>query len=849
MTWVGVPHKDRVSAGQEKSAFCMGVGGGCFRSVEVPMIRYLFVCATIAWVVVGGCSGTGDTTVTVRIPREALAYVSEMRVFLVKDRGERDVCRLLESSALSVEDLAAEQTLVLSGGLEEGRLENIRAGRWYLVVDVRNEARVMLLQGCTSAEIDSGTSRDVVVTLYWVCHPTEELPGNALDDDCDGITDECSLQGECDDGNPCTVGVCGDDGICRYSDLDGQGCDDGDSCTQGDMCRQGRCVGTLRDDDNDGHVAIECGGDDCDDSRSEVHPDDSGEGLPGSLTCGDGLDNDCDGVSDSEDVDCMAGFEVSGIASPVRKGVAYDLTIRAVDAWGHTVSGYRGTVLFDSSDLLARLPTQYRFTDMDRGEAVVSGAVIFQTEGLQWLRVVDNDRGLDGIESDIWVYASPVRYRSVGPGNEEPLAVGADLGIVSIAGGRASFSAPLPDVVGVGDVLEYDRNGDGAYDGVVVISRRNSATEFVVETAEGGVAPVLSETWRWELYRAYASLSDAEDCRENPGIAPNVRDFDPGTGGRDLVATGVIWAMACYADNRDRGRVTFHGTWVTGPSNYIRVFAPEFDWEVGQRQRHEGAWTDSAYVIEVPASATSSIFATLSVETDYLWLDGLQVANYYDGLNGSGDPAFVRGVLVNGIQEIRISNSLLRGPNATVDNGAWGVDVNHVGRAYLWNNVFFDWKTSNSWGGRAVMQDRGDVVVGMYFANNTVIHGTVGLLGDDNTDCRNTVMVDMSNGGFVVVSGASGFAPTSSNNAMFFMAGDEPPPGSSPIQLSSETVTTYFSGAPQGDFHATGPLASELLHGADLSGWSPLMFWRDYEGDSRVTPGSGSVNWRVGADQ
>jgi MYXO-CTERM domain-containing protein len=54
---------------------------------------------------------------------------------------------------------------------------------------------------------------------------------------------------------------------------------------------------TCNDADGDGHLPWDCGGDDCDDTNSAIHP-----GAP--EDCGDGVDNDCDGAVDGADEAC-----------------------------------------------------------------------------------------------------------------------------------------------------------------------------------------------------------------------------------------------------------------------------------------------------------------------------------------------------------------------------------------------------------------------------------------------------------------------------------------------------------------------------------------------------------------
>lgn len=68
--------------------------------------------------------------------------------------------------------------------------------------------------------------------------PVEEAC-NAVDDDCDGQTDEET----CDDLNDCTFDECQGDVGCQHQDLQVGECTDGDPCTVADHCETGLCVG------------------------------------------------------------------------------------------------------------------------------------------------------------------------------------------------------------------------------------------------------------------------------------------------------------------------------------------------------------------------------------------------------------------------------------------------------------------------------------------------------------------------------------------------------------------------------------------------------------------------------
>ena len=132
--------------------------------------------------------------------------------------------------------------------------------------------------------------------------PAEEQC-NGQDDDCDGETDEPVLyEGKylelCDDDNPCTEDACiGEEG-CQHTSLTEGECVDGDACTIGDHCQEGQCVGLP--------IA-------CDDSN--VCTDDVCDGLGGctiefnQASCDDGdpctvADQCSQGECDGYQVDC-----------------------------------------------------------------------------------------------------------------------------------------------------------------------------------------------------------------------------------------------------------------------------------------------------------------------------------------------------------------------------------------------------------------------------------------------------------------------------------------------------------------------------------------------------------------
>ena len=80
----------------------------------------------------------------------------------------------------------------------------------------------------------------------------------------------------------------------------------------GDVPPDGDC-----DRDGDGHRALACGGDDCDDTRGDVHP-----GAP--EWC-DGVDGDCDGVADALPDGGVDPGSAAFCRTSLTAGVTYDV--------------------------------------------------------------------------------------------------------------------------------------------------------------------------------------------------------------------------------------------------------------------------------------------------------------------------------------------------------------------------------------------------------------------------------------------------------------------------------------------------------------------------------------------
>jgi hypothetical protein len=164
-----------------------------------------------------------------------------------------------------------------------------------------------------------------------VCeHTVQPIPGaegppgtpscsNKVDDDCDGMTDEednscytCRADSDCDDGIPCTEDHCQVDSCQNPARPAGTPCDDGLFCTVDDACQGTACVGTPNACD-DGSF---CTTDSC--VEGEQRCDHLFGPRAAFETCGDGLDQDCDGVTD----ECCLGNGTFQATAPVAAGAA-----------------------------------------------------------------------------------------------------------------------------------------------------------------------------------------------------------------------------------------------------------------------------------------------------------------------------------------------------------------------------------------------------------------------------------------------------------------------------------------------------------------------------------------------
>ena len=423
-------------------------------------------------------------------------------------------------------------------------------------------------------------------------------------------------------------------------------------------------------------------------------------------------------------------------------------------------------------------------------------------------------------------------YRSVGT-TATALASGTSNGL-TISGSTATFDSGLPNNIGVGDVIQYDSDTNGTIDALAFIHGRTSSTVFTVKNKNGGTPTATqAKDNDWAIYRAYTSLANWESQNENANISePTENDVNPSL---DLVTADTQLNVACYGDGEDATSVVIN-SWTTGPTNYIRIYTPVSQSEVGASQRHSGTWSTSAYRI----SMDGSYFAPIGIFDRYVRIEGLQIDSKLQ-VSGQSNGIQVDDGHLDAAVEIQISNCIFRMSAAPPATQAYGIGIlnNFVGSnsnyiAKVWNNIIYGYTAaSGSQGLCMYAQDNGTV----YAYNNSCVGvgpaataKGISASGSVVFYAKNNISID-STDPYV-----GSFHTDSTNNLSD--TGDAP--GSNP-----KNAEPTFVNKAGNDYHLALSDTGAKDQGTSLSSDAYLPFSVDIEGQSRPF---GSA-WDIGADE
>ncbi|MFQ5922440.1 MAG: beta strand repeat-containing protein, partial [Anaerolineales bacterium] len=358
-------------------------------------------------------------------------------------------------------------------------------------------------------------------------------------------------------------------------------------------------------------------------------------------------------------------------------------------------------------------------------DAIGTGADLSADANLPFSDDIDGDARSGswdiGADED---YSPPLTtlYYSVGTDNTALYS-----GNASATGGTLTLASAAVDSIGVGDEV---RLGANRY----YITGRTSSTVFSIQNsaANGGTVGDTSITFgstAITIYRAFNSLSAAFLNATTGALDSSHMNT------ADLVASNFQLNIAGYNDGPDPSMyVRIEDPYVTGPSNYIRVYTPTDTSEVGVSQRHTGT-AGSGYRIAPSGPATNQWFNFIFVNTNngYVRIEGIEIdgSGVTNGENLRGllandsagaqqdvrfthnlihdiinsnfddtDPSRVSGIMLDNTDNAKVSNNIifnLDSVSSAATGGVRGIRAVTAGKThYIYNNTLYDIQSTSS---------------------------------------------------------------------------------------------------------------------------------------------------------
>ncbi len=273
-----------------------------------------------------------------------------------------------------------------------------------------------------------------------------------------------------------------------------------------------------------------------------------------------------------------------------------------------------------------------------------------------------------------------VIYYSVGTDNTALYS-----GNASASSGTLTLASAAVDKIGVGDEI---RLGANRY----YITGRNSSTEFTLQdsAANGGTPGDTNINFASTAITIFRAFNDLDTATTGSADANHLNTSN-------LVAGDFQLNWVGYNDGPDPSwRPAIEEPWVTGASNYIRLFTPTDPSQVGVSQRHTGT-AGTGYRIRPVGSAIGIShfnFVFISTDNGYVRLEGIEI----DG-SGLTNAENIRGIYINDPapgtgEDVRISHSLIHDlVNTTIDDSdqskILALYVDQTNNTKISNNVVY----------------------------------------------------------------------------------------------------------------------------------------------------------------
>jgi hypothetical protein len=284
-------------------------------------------------------------------------------------------------------------------------------------------------------------------------------------------------------------------------------------------------------------------------------------------------------------------FIVTGFPSSPVAGTAGMFTVTVQDPFGETLTGYRGTVHFTSSDGQAMLPGNYTFTAADNGVHMFSATL--KTAGLQSITATDTvDAATTGTQSAIMV--TPAETTSLALTFPANTTAGEPHALVVVA--QDAYGNVTPGYTGTvrlsssdpQAVLEGDHTFTAADNGryTFVVELRTAGSQSV--TAADRANPMIAGTQSGIVVQAAAAASLTLTGFPSPVAAGAPQDFTVTARDRfGNIATGYT-GMVSFTSSDSRAMLPDPYTFTTGP-----------DGDNGMHTFHATLWTLGSQSITV----------------------------------------------------------------------------------------------------------------------------------------------------------------------------------------------------------------------------------------------------------
>ena len=210
-------------------------------------------------------------------------------------------------------------------------------------------------------------------------------------------------------------------------------------------------------------------------------------------------------------------FVVMAPAS-VAAGMAFDITVLAMDPYGNVDTQYRGTIHFTSTDSGPGvvLPADYTFRPGDAGMVTFTGGVTLMTAGAQTITVTDVDTGLLTGSATVTVSSGPAPSsgKHGGPGRQSLSVVGVPswalvprLPKMPAAAGNSNEAAR---------VAEHGPLAGAVADSLRVTARRTTEVSRATPLS-GSIAPVPDDVWLDALQGLWPAFDAVLDTHRQDG--------------------------------------------------------------------------------------------------------------------------------------------------------------------------------------------------------------------------------------------------------------------------------------------------------------------------------------------